>query len=252
MNCDEAQDLLNPLIDNELPLCEVKAVTAHFEHCEACQLEYRLIDDLHQTLAGVPRYPVPDSLAIQVTEQITNLEGTQRLPCRWRRWATLTGSHVAAALAGVVIFLSVSSLRDNPTRLQDNLIGAHIRSLMEQNLTQVTTGDSHSVKPWFAGKVDYAPPVYDLKADGFPLIGGRIDRLNGQNVAVLVYQRRKHWINLFIAVASADTRQAEQAQWNRNGYHVVSAPQGDFIYWSVSDLSADELGEFLRLVLANT
>lgn len=252
MNCDEAQDLLNSLIDNELPPYEAEAVEVHLQHCGKCQREHRLIADLHKTLAELPRYPVPDSLAIQVTERIASLDGKQLPAHRWVRWATLTGTHAAAALFGAAVLFSMSPFLDYPTPSSDDIIAVHVRSLMKQNLTQVTAGDSHTVKPWFAGKIDYAPPVHDLAAEGFPLIGGRVDQLNGQKVAVLVYRRRKHWINLFIAVATAGSQYNEPVRRDRNGYTVVSAQQGDFVYWAVSDLSPEELAEFLKLMITNT
>jgi anti-sigma factor RsiW len=89
-----------------------------------------------------------------------------------------------------------------------------------------------------------------LEIDGFPLIGGRVDQLNGRKVAVLVYQRRKHLINLFIEITTVDTPQAEFVRWDRRGYHVVTTQQGDFVYSAVSDLSSDELEKFLQLIQA--
>lgn len=250
MNCDESRELLNSLVDNELPPVEANAVKTHLQVCRECLHEYQLIVELHKTMSKVPRYSVPEPLAIKVSNQITSFAEKQPGTFVWNSWPTLAATHFAAALVGAVIYFGVSSLPDISTPLHDDIISAHVHSLMRQKLTQVTTGDSHTVKPWFVGKVDYAPPVYDLKTDGFPLVGGRVDQLNGRKVAVLVYQRRKHWINLFIEIATENSQRAEQEQWNRNGYNVVSIRRDDFVYSAASDLPTDELENFLQLVHA--
>jgi anti-sigma factor RsiW len=251
MDCNETRDLLNSLVDDELPAVEAEAVKTHLQHCAECQHEYQLIFDLHKTISKVPRYSVPESLATQVSNQIASFDENHPTSLVWNRWLTLAGTHVAAALIGAGIFFSIWSLPDNPAPLQDYIISAHVSSLMKQKLTQITTGDTHTVKPWFAGKVDYAPPVYDLNTEGFPLIGGRVDQFDDRKVAVLVYQRRKHWISLFIDVSAANAQQFEQELWSHNGYNVVTMQQGDFIYSAVSDLSAVELEIFFQLILAN-
>lgn len=250
MNCNETLELLNSLVDNELLPVEAEAVKNHLQHCGKCRHEFEQTDDLHKTLSKVARYTVPDSLAIQISKQIAGLEEKQPAVRNWNRWVTLAATHAAAALLGVAIYFSISSFLDNSTAMQDDIIAVHVRSLMEQNLAHVSTSDSHTLQPWFAGKIDYAPSVHDLEIDGFPLIGGRVDQLNGRKVAVLVYQRRKHLINLFIEIATVDTPQAEFVRWGRRGYHVVTTQQGDFVYSAVSDLSTDELEEFLQLIQA--
>ena len=250
MTCNEIRELLNSLVDNELPVVEADAVNTHLEHCIECQLEHQLIADLHKTMSKVTRYSVPESLAMQVSNQIASIDAKQPRNIKMNQWLILAGTHVTAALFGAIILFSLVSLLDNSAPAQDDIISVHVRSMMDQKLTQITTGESHTVKPWFAGKVDYAPPVYDLATDGFPLIGGRVDQLNDRNVAVLVYQRRKHWINLFIEVATSNKQRLETKRWSRNGYNVVSSQQGDFVYLAVSELSADELEKFMQLVHA--
>ncbi len=247
MNCEDAQELLNPLVDNELLSKEAKLVNAHLQDCKMCQLEYHLLENLHNKLSKVARYPVPESLIAGVSEQITSYDRKKHPSRPLKRWVILTGTHVASALLGIVIFLNIQPFLGALILTSDDFINLHVRSLMRQNLTQVTAGNSHIVKPWFTGKITYSPPVHDLKTDGFPLIGARIEQLNHQRVAVLVYRRRKHWINLFIAPTdSGKNYDIRYVRWNRNGYHAVNVQQGDFTYWGVSDLSYDELEKFMK------
>jgi anti-sigma factor RsiW len=114
---------------------------------------------------------------------------------------------------------------------------------MANHLTDVASSDQHTVKPWLDVKLDFAAPVVDLSGDGFPLIGGRLDYLDNRSVAALVYQRRKHFINLFIwPTTPADSK--EQKMVERQGYHLVHWIDGDFTYWAVSDVSVGDLQSF--------
>ena len=129
--------------------------------------------------------------------------------------------------------------------LATQLIASHVRSLMADHLTDVASSDQHTVKPWLDVKLDFAAPVVDLSGDGFPLIGGRLDYLDNHSAAALVYQRRKHFINLFIwPTTPADSK--EQKMVEREGYHLVHWADGDFTYWAVSDVNIIDLETFKR------
>jgi len=129
--------------------------------------------------------------------------------------------------------------------LATQLIASHVRSLMADHLTDVASSDQHTVKPWLDTKLDFAAPVVDLSGDGFPLIGGRLDYLDNHSAAALVYQRRKHFINLFIwPTTPLDGK--EQKIVERDGYHLVHWADSDFTYWAVSDVSVDDLQNFQR------
>ena len=124
-----------------------------------------------------------------------------------------------------------------------------MRSLLAEQLVDVVSSDQHTVKPWFDGKIDFAPEVHDLSANGFPLVGGRLDYLDGKTVAALVYQRNRHPINLFIT-PEPTSRSTSAKVMNRRGYNVFSWANNGTKYWAVSDLNQAELREFTELVRA--
>jgi anti-sigma factor RsiW len=126
--------------------------------------------------------------------------------------------------------------------LADEVVASHVRSLMPGHLSDVLSSDQHTVKPWFDGKLDYSPPVHDFTGRGYPLLGGRLDYLNGRPVAALVYGRRKHFINVF--VWPADGSRAGGAPPMRRGYHVLHWTTPDLTYWVASDVGLAELTEF--------
>ena len=126
------------------------------------------------------------------------------------------------------------------------VIANHVRSLLASQLVDVVSSDQHTVKPWFNGKIDFAPQVRDLSANGFPLVGGRLDYLDGKTVAALVYQRNKHAINLFITPAPAN-RSTSPTVTTRRGYNVVTWTNNGMKYWAVSDLNQAELRQFTQL-----
>jgi anti-sigma factor RsiW len=130
----------------------------------------------------------------------------------------------------------------------DQVIANHVRSLLATHLVDIASSDQHTVKPWFDGKIDFAPEVHDFATSGFPLVGGRLDYLDGKTVVALVYHRNKHPINVFImpAVGSSDRSPALST---RRGYNIFSWARGDMRYWAVSDLNATELRQFVGLLI---
>jgi anti-sigma factor RsiW len=169
---------------------------------------------------------------------------------RKRRSARLSWAWTSIAAAAVLVAMVAwrvgpMTFRPSPEDfLAQEVLASHVRSLMASHLTDVPSSDQHTVKPWFNGRLDFSPPVKDLSAEGFPLVGGRLDYLEDRPIAALVYQRRKHFINLFIWPSPP----SKQKSFTRQGYNLFRWAQSGMTYWAVSDLNWTELKEFVRLV----
>jgi anti-sigma factor RsiW len=164
------------------------------------------------------------------------------------RWA---GAFAVLALCFVTAWQFLPGLR-RPTseqRLAAEVLASHVRSLEANHLMDVVSTDQHTVKPWFDGKLDFSPPVEDLASDGFPLVGGRLDYLEGRQVAALVYQRRKHFINVFVWPDASGSNSAQTLE-SRQGYNMTRWSRGGFRFWAVSDVGAPDLADFVRLLEA--
>jgi anti-sigma factor RsiW len=176
-------------------------------------------------------------------------------PARTAAWAgMLSWRWVGAAAAVLLVVVVAARIGSNwiaPSHdelIAKEIVGGHIRSLMANHLSDVTSTDQHTVKPWFDGKLTFAPPVVDLRQEGFPLIGGRLDYVDGKPVAALVYQRRLHYINVFIW-PSTGVPDAAPASEALEGYNILHWSQSGMTSWAISDLSADDLktlGALLR------
>ena len=143
----------------------------------------------------------------------------------------------------LLAFAVFQTTRASRKAIADEVVANHVRSLLAAHLVDVASSNQHTVKPWFDGKVDFAPEVRDLAANGFPLVGGRLDYLNGKTVAALVYERNKHPINLFVVPASTN-RSSQPSALTRRGYNLIHWTRGEMDYWAVSDLNAEELHQF--------
>jgi anti-sigma factor RsiW len=218
--CDHFALLLNADLDGELDAAQSAALAQHVATCEECTA---LRDQLGKLSAGLrsdlPYHRAPDLLRARLTR---------------RRRLAIPAIALAGALAASLAFLLLPGA-DN------EVLTAHLRALQPGHLTDVTSNDQHNVKPWFDGRLDYAPPVKDLAAQGFPLTGGRLDYLAGRPVAALVYRRQQHVIDVFVwPHANAQPRMARPEK----GYQAVSWDEEGFAFTAISDLNAAELQQF--------
>jgi len=245
VNCAEARDLVHLYLDQELDLLRVVDVDKHLRSCAACRALY---DEQRALRAAVRRdagyHRAPEELRERLRFALRGqVDEPARPPARWqRRWNTAVAIAAAVVLSvSAALYLALPTPQD---RLVDDLVSSHVRSLMANHLADVASSDQHTVKPWFDGKLDYSPPVDDLTAQGFPLIGGRLDYVNDHPVAALVYRHRLHVINLFVWPRENGREQKLQA-FTRQGYNLLHWARGGMEFWAVSDLNEAELKQFV-------
>src|SRR5437870_6453078 len=265
MNCEETTKLMDGYLDGELDPITSQAIEQHLRECHNCDQAYKTQRSLIRAIGNAtPYYKAPSelreriqsSLREEMAERPTHsvardvqplFSGRQPQP-RTIPWET---SWNWLALAAAVIFAAIIAWNLVP-RLQrpgadqflaTQLIASHVRSLMANHITDVASSDQHTVKPWLDAKLDFAPPVVDLSGEGFPLVGGRLDYLDKRPVATLVYQRRKHFINLFVWPAASDSAKTTKAITHQ-GYQLLHWTDPDFNYWAVSDVNANDLQAF--------
>ena len=253
MECERALRSLSPLIDRALgPIARLR-VRRHVAGCDACAArleELRVMQAAFRT--KLPYHRAPPGLAARIGAALPREQpmpvfaGTG--PRGWLRMPALgmAGTGLAGALAGVALMLLVSGGQRDPTK---DVIDSHIRSMQAQHLTDVLTSDQHTVKPWLSARLNVSPPVRDLKDEGFPLVGGRLDYIEGHPAAAVVYQRAKHTINLF-AWASPGANEPFRDE-SRQGFNIVTWRHDGIRYYAVSDVEADQLAQFARLVEPN-
>jgi anti-sigma factor RsiW len=256
ISCPERELLLHGLADGELDAANALALENHLQSCEGCAAAYSKILRQKELIKrdGV-RFRAPAQLRERVLAAIATAgEDPRAYPPKVIRPLTRTaqagrrrigfgqaGAAFSAMALAASLVLFVSSW-NQPPGIGQELVAAHVRSLLVSHLTDVASSDQHTVKPWFLGKLDFAPPVMDLDQKGFPLIGGRLDYAGGRVVPALVYRRHRHTINLFVWPAGKPA----PATQNLDGYHIISWSQGGFTYAAVSDLNPEELREFER------
>ena len=238
----EAQ--LDAYLDGELAAPDAAELEAHLRACPECsRLERRRRAVSAAVREQVLRFPAPDTLRARVRAAVrADVNRTARHRSYWPALA------VAASLAVVSLgSWQVALRRATSDALADQVLGSHVRSLMPGHLTDVQSTDQHTVKPWFNGKLDFSPPVYDFAGRGFPLIGGRLEYVAGRPVAALVYGRRQHLINVFLW-PTEQGRSGGPTATTRQGYHLLHWTTPAYSYWVASDLGLPELRDFAALL----
>jgi anti-sigma factor RsiW len=244
---ENIRELLHAYVDGELDLANTRETERHLQSCADCRGTEKAIHELRAALTSdATAYRVPAHLRWNVRAALRReAKSSRQTLSPWPMFAT--GAAFAAVILGFVLFQTTRAARTDA--IADQVVANHVRSLLAAHLVDVGSSDQHTVKPWFDGKIDFAPEVRDLSANGFPLVGGRLDYLNGKTVAALVYQRNKHPINLFITPEST-SRSTSPTVIARRGYNVFSWTNGGMKYSAVSDLNQAELREFTELVRA--
>lgn len=242
---ENIRELLHAYVDGELDLANTRETERHLESCADCRGTEKAIQELRSTLTSdATAYRAPAHLRRNVRAALRReAKSTRQTLSPWLVFAT--GAAFAAVLVGLVLFQTMFGARGNT--IVDQVVANHVRSLLAAHLVDVVSSDQHTVKPWFDGKIDFAPEVRDLSANGFPLVGGRLDYLDRKTVAALVYQRNKHPINLFIT-PEPTSRSTSRTVRTRRGYNVFSWTDNGMKYWAVSDLNEAELRQFTDLL----
>jgi mycothiol system anti-sigma-R factor len=249
MPCEDLQLRLHGYLDGELDPITSTEVEQHMKDCPACAKAYENQLALRSVIANASLYAeAPASLRKAIRSAVRQESGVEtKTPMFFWRWLAI-GAPLVAATAVVVLIFNLAPRLSRPTAealLPQEVISSHVRSLMVNHLTDVASTDQHTVKPWFNGKLDFSPPVKDLAALEFPLIGGRLDYLGGRSVAALVFQRHKHVINLFIWPAK-ETDSKPAPFTSSQGYNLIHWSEDGMTFWAVSDLNEKELMEFVQ------
>jgi anti-sigma factor RsiW len=248
MDCKQARELLSAQLDVELGGSESIALEAHLQSCTECQAEFAEQARLRARMKDdVQYFRAPANLEKRIKAMLPQPAAPERERPRW------TGSWLrwAPGLAGVLALawgLSLTLNQPSPNEVVANeLVASHVRSLMSNRMTDVASSDQHTVKPWFSGKLDYAPAVRDFTTQGYPLVGGRLDYVGGRPVATLIYRHRQH----LIAVYEWPGREGKSiglTAMSRQGYHLLSWSDNGMIHWAISDLAPNELTAFAKML----
>lgn len=254
MNCERTREMLGAHLDGELDAVNDRDLQLHLRECADCLSAASNAESLRNIVRqAAPYHRAPAGLESRIRASLRGQPSRQaqqapapepsprRVSWFWQ-WTTAAAT-VAAVVVAVWIGSALTARRAAGEFLAEEIVSAHVRSLQGAHLTDVQSSDQHTVKPWFDGKVDFAPPVRDLAADGFPLLGGRLDYVAGHPAAALVFQHNKHFINVFVWPAAAGAAPPADVL-GRRGYNLVSWRQGDLTFCAVSDLNRAELESF--------
>ncbi len=243
MSCAAVQPLIESLVDGELDANQQALLLEHLDRCPGCKLEYQRLERLQSEIrAHATYYRAPDQLRLKVIAGLPSPAARRRLP-----WVMLAAASVILALSLSVNFELLGTRKADTEIVAQEVFSGHMRSVLGTHLFDVASSDRHTVKPWFTGKLNFAPDVKDLSSQGFPLSGGRVDYLAGRPVAALVFRRGDHVINLF-TWPSPDGRNAEI---RKDGFTLLEWSHGGMTYWAVSDVSIGELKNFEQLYKLN-
>ncbi|MFZ0680179.1 anti-sigma factor family protein [Candidatus Binatus sp.] len=255
MNCDDARVLMHGHLDGELDLADDLEVQRHIEECPRCASEYATLRAMRTRLKDEAfRFDAPPALKEKIRRAIP-ASATSRsngYPSRRGAWVQRAVRFAVPMAIGAMLALIIAPRTMAPAlnqHLANEVVASHVRSLMATHLMDVASTDQHTVKPWFNGKLDFSPPVTDFAKDGFPLVGGRLDYIEGRPVAALIYQHGKHVINVFMWPTAGETTSAERIE-TEHGYNVEQMTVAGMNCWVVSDLNPVELDKFAGLIRA--
>jgi anti-sigma factor RsiW len=240
MDCPTCESMVDAYVDGELSANESADFERALSQCPACRQRLAAARELSGLLRALPAEPAPDLLRARIERELRAIAGRP-----WQR------ARQMAMAASVIVALGVGwiggSLTTPGARETNELLAGYLRVSMSDSGVEVASSDRHTVKPWFAGRIDYAPPVHDLTAEGFPLLGGRVDLVDGRKVAVLVYRRNQHRVALTLWPSKSSTGTTPDFE-ERDGFALASWRRGGFEMHAVADLSPTEMKGFVAAV----
>jgi len=246
MTCDEAKILLHALIDGELDAGHAYEVETHIAGCASCAADAAAYRQMHEAIGNADlSYSAPSSLRQRIDNALPKAATPSNVTPLASRRSLLRGFAMGSAVSALAAtgLVAIVLRNDDQKLVESEIVSAHLRSLQPGHLIDVLSADQHTVKPWFNGKLDVSPPVIDLTAQGFTLIGGRLDYIDARAIGAVVYKRRAHIINLFVAQTSTTERRLAKME-TIQGFNIRRWSDRGLNYWAVSDIGADELAEF--------
>jgi anti-sigma factor RsiW len=249
MNCEEILALLEAYFDNELDLTKTVAVEEHLRNCASCRAQYELRVVLRHRLKDPDlRYPIPHDFTDQIRKTLALKSEPARKILSFPSVVWVSAAIAAAAIFGAFFYANIQRLLPaGAESMVSEVASDHIRSLIGTHLVDVESSDQHTVKPWFAGKLDFSPPVHDFADQGFKLVGGRLDYVKGKNVAVLVYRFKNHYVSLFMCRERNPDADSGQKTFGYQGYNLVYWNANGLDCWAVSDAAGGALQEFVKV-----
>ena len=254
MTCDLSQTRLHAYFDGELDAMGAAEFERHLESCPDCETRLAAEEKLRSALAGAQLYArAPENLRKNLLISLPKaavpppLKDPKPSAAESWRWLAIAASVILALLLGTQ-YMEKLNRHLQQQAMAAVIVDAHLRSLQPGHLEDVISTDQHTVKPWFDGKIDFAPPVRDFASDGFPLLGGRLDVIDSRTAAALVYGRRKHIVNVF--VEKAQPGDSQDASGELQGYRWISWQQNNFTFTAVSDTAYADLDQLKQLFLA--
>jgi anti-sigma factor RsiW len=251
MSCKETQAFMDGYLDRELDLVRSIDLERHLHDCSGCAALHQARMAVRTAIgAGSLRYSAPETLKKAMRASLVQQDREERkieLRKTKPRWFQIQWPAIAATAAAVIV-IGVLWMRPAANLTEREVVASHIRSLMANHLMDVPSTDQHTVKPWFAGKLDFAPPVKDLASEGFPLVGGRLEYIDSHAAAAIVYQRNQHVINVLLWPSGTGSGRLQSSA--QQGYNVIDAVRNGMQYWVVSDLNRAELEQFTERLLA--
>jgi anti-sigma factor RsiW len=245
MTPEEASRLLHAHVDGELDAERSLELEALLERHPALRAARERIRDASAAIRDQAEYyRAPASLAGRLRASIPPApeSPTPSQPTLWR-WLQPSAAFAAAAVLTWAVALATLRPGEDQ-RIAGEALAGHVRATLGGRLYDVASSDRHTVKPWLSARLDYSPPVADLAADGFPLLGARVDYVAGRPVAALVYRRREHVIDVYVRPGPAKAPRSDA----RDGFGIERVSAGGMEYWIVSDLEREELERFAGLL----